>query len=302
MGGLRRGAEMPRAAKRARGGGEPSSRPLGRSISQDLMAQMRAAERGDANHQGPALLRGRQGQPGRPTPGDEDGDMRYDAARNVMVPDDVFVKSLQEDGTLPMMPAMKRHSQYRGVTKHRRSGRWEAHIWWKMTGKQVYLGGYEEEDHAAEAYDLAAIKIKGDKANTNFPPNKYDSYLSLLQELPFERLVKVLRKQSQAGVVKQTSSFRGVVWYSGAWVARTPAAEGQQPVPIGMFPSEEQAARAHDRYVVLTQGPNGTLNYKLSDYNPELMKFHERQVLHLDAKTGGTAKRNPSSAPPVLKK
>ena len=72
-------------------------------------------------------------------------------------------------------------------------------------------------------------------------------------------------------------------------------------MPIGMFPSEEQAARAHDRYVVLTQGPNGTLNYKLSDYNPELMKFHERQVLHLDAKTG-TAKRNPSSAPPVLKK
>ena len=34
-----------------------------------------------------------------------------------------------------------RSSQFRGVTKHKRSGRWEAHIWVKETGKQMYLGG-----------------------------------------------------------------------------------------------------------------------------------------------------------------
>jgi len=33
---------------------------------------------------------------------------------------------------------------------------------------QVYLGGYEDEVQAAETYDLAAIKSKGDKAKTNF--------------------------------------------------------------------------------------------------------------------------------------
>ena len=66
-----------------------------------------------------------------------------------------------------------RSSQYRGVTKHKRSGRWEAHIWVKETGKQMYLGGYDKEEHAAEAYDVAAMKCKGGKTGRkvklNFP-------------------------------------------------------------------------------------------------------------------------------------
>eukprot|EP00955_Chlamydomonas_euryale_P060947 357859-Chlamydomonas_euryale.AAC.18 len=95
-----------------------------------------------------------------------------------------------------------RSSLFRGVTKHRRSGRWEAHIWIKEIGKQVYLGGYQSEDHAAEvshvvvrcsqhvckecamllqpnillrtqAYDVATLKVKGKSGKaikTNFPP------------------------------------------------------------------------------------------------------------------------------------
>ena len=46
--------------------------------------------------------------------------------------------------------------------------RWEAHIWVKELGRQVYLGGYEHEEHAAEAYDVAALKCKGFKVKTNF--------------------------------------------------------------------------------------------------------------------------------------
>lgn len=29
--------------------------------------------------------------------------------------------------------------------------------------RQVYLGGYEREEHAAEAYDVAVLKVKGIK-------------------------------------------------------------------------------------------------------------------------------------------
>ena len=261
-------------------GAEGGGLSLGRSISQDLMAQMRAAERGDANHRGPAIKAG----PPRPAAGQASlsGGMKLDAARNVMVPDDVFVQALRADGTFPEMPPLKKQSQYRGVTKHRRSGRWEAHIWFRSKKRQMYLGGYEKEEHAAEAYDLASIKIRGEKAPTNFPPERYLSFRRLVEELPLQQLVKVLRKQSQEGAPRQTSSFRGVVWYNGGWVARTPAAEGQRPVPIGMFPTQEQAARAHDRYVVLTQGRHGTLNYSIKDYDPELMMFHERQVRSLE--------------------
>ena len=38
----------------------------------------------------------------------------------------------------------------------------------KELGRQVYLGGYEHEEHAAEAYDVAALKCKGRKVKTNY--------------------------------------------------------------------------------------------------------------------------------------
>lgn len=46
--------------------------------------------------------------------------------------------------------------------------RWEAHVWVKELGRQVYLGGYEQEEHAAEAYDVAILKCKGRRVTTNF--------------------------------------------------------------------------------------------------------------------------------------
>ena len=52
-------------------------------------------------------------------------------------------------------------------------GRWEAHLWVKELGRQVYLGGYENEEHAAEAYDVAALKCKGPRVRTNFPLSRY---------------------------------------------------------------------------------------------------------------------------------
>lgn len=46
--------------------------------------------------------------------------------------------------------------------------RYEAHLWIKDLHRQVYLGGYEHEEHAAEAYDVAALKSKGINVKTNF--------------------------------------------------------------------------------------------------------------------------------------
>ena len=49
-------------------------------------------------------------------------------------------------------------SRYRGVTQHRRTKRWEAHVWDK--GKQVYLGGFESEHRAGRAYDVVVLKTR----------------------------------------------------------------------------------------------------------------------------------------------
>lgn len=50
--------------------------------------------------------------------------------------------------------------------------RWEAHIWIGGINKQKYLGGYEKEEHAAEAYDMAALKTKGFDTPTNFDKSR----------------------------------------------------------------------------------------------------------------------------------
>jgi len=87
-------------------------------------------------------------------------------------------------------------------------------------GRQVYLGGYEKEEHAAEAYDVAAIKSKGEKVKTNFEVSKYDPLRSVMDSITMDELVMIVRRQSQ-GFSRGTSVFRGVTRHpSGRWEAR----------------------------------------------------------------------------------
>lgn len=80
-------------------------------------------------------------------------------------------------------------SVYRGVTKHRTSGRFEAHYWDsgyqrptcsdkdqsnpklrkfnRKRGRQIYCGAYASEIEAARAYDKIAIAYAGDAAVLN---------------------------------------------------------------------------------------------------------------------------------------
>lgn len=105
---------------------------------------------------------------------------------------------------MPPCAAGKRSSIYRGVTRHRWTGRYEAHLWDKSTwnqnqnkkGKQVYLGAYDEEEAAARAYDLAALKYWGPGTLINFPVSDYARDIDEMQSVSREDYLATLRRKS----------------------------------------------------------------------------------------------------------
>lgn len=61
-------------------------------------------------------------------------------------------------------------SVYRGVTWHRGVNKWQAAL--KHGDRCYYLGLFESEEAAAEAYNLKAVAVWGEFANTNALPRK----------------------------------------------------------------------------------------------------------------------------------
>ncbi|KAL6853544.1 hypothetical protein ACP4OV_019573 [Aristida adscensionis] len=69
------------------------------------------------------------------------------------------------------------HSVYRGVARHHQNGRWEARIGHASRRKYLYLGTFETQEAAAQAYDLAALELRGHSAITNFDISRYSDHL-----------------------------------------------------------------------------------------------------------------------------
>lgn len=62
-------------------------------------------------------------------------------------------------------PQIGTSSKYKGVTWHKRVGKWQAAI--KTNGKNRYLGCFESEEEAALTYNAAAIETYGEFAHVN---------------------------------------------------------------------------------------------------------------------------------------
>ncbi|XP_052199798.1 AP2-like ethylene-responsive transcription factor At1g16060 [Diospyros lotus] len=190
-------------------------------------------------------------------------------------PGSVIKKAKRTRKTVPRDSPLQRSSIYRGVTRHRWTGRYEAHLWDKNSwnesqnkkGRQVYLGAYNDEDAAAHAYDLAALKYWGRETILNFPVSTYQEELKEMEGLSREEYIGSLRRKS-SGFSRGVSKYRGVAkhHHNGRWEARIGRVFGNKYLYLGTYATQEEAAIAYDVAAIEYRGLNAVTNFDLSRY------------------------------------
>ncbi|XP_041023523.1 AP2-like ethylene-responsive transcription factor At1g16060 [Juglans microcarpa x Juglans regia] len=89
-------------------------------------------------------------------------------------------------------------SSYRGVSRNSDYKKWQARLGKGRGMRSIYIGTFGTEEEAARAYDVAAIRMKGLKAVTNFELSNYDvNGILACEKLPIGKgASKVLKKTS----------------------------------------------------------------------------------------------------------
>lgn len=206
--------------------------------------------------------------------------------------------------TVPRDSPPQRSSIYRGVTRHRWTGRYEAHLWdkncWNETqnkkGRQVYLGAYDNEEAAAHAYDLAALKYWGQDTTLNFPVTTYEKELKEMEDQSKEEYIGSLRRKS-SGFSRGVSKYRGVArhHHNGRWEARIGRVFGNKYLYLGTYATQEEAATAYDMAAIEYRGLNAVTNFDLSRYIKWLRPSDQTNNITINNPTEPNPNPNPNT-------
>ncbi|KAK3006143.1 hypothetical protein RJ639_016221 [Escallonia herrerae] len=130
-----------------------------------------------------------------------------------------------------------------------------------------YSGAYDDDEAAAHAYDLAALKYWGQETILNFPLYTYEKEWKEMEGQSREEYIGSLRRKS-SGFSRGVSKFRGVArhHHNGRWEARIGRVFGNKYLYLGTYATQEEAAVAYDMAAIEYRGLNAVTNFDLSRY------------------------------------
>eukprot|EP01018_Ginkgo_biloba_P001136 Gb_29561 [translate_table: standard] len=132
----------------------------------------------------------------------------------------------------------------------------------------VYLGAYDEEEAAARAYDLAALKYWGPGTLINFPVSDYARDIDDMQNISREEYLASLRRKS-SGFSRGMSKYRRMARrpsQNSRWEARLSRVIGNKYFNMGNYYTVEDAAAAYDTSQAENRSFSMVTNINLSTY------------------------------------